>query len=155
MKFSKNSVSKSSKLSRLEVIININTVKYQAQVKHELHAAQSILIPFLRQLDTSNPFAAATGSFDPMSGMGSMDPSMLNNIDPAAMEKFKNIMAMDPIMQGMDPSMLGFDPNMMQQMMGGNDSYPAIDPTLIEQVEEYSSDPEALKQRLSNMMIHH
>jgi len=60
-------------------------MKYQSQVRHELEACQRIIMPFMRQLSSGNPFAAAMGGFDPMGGMGNIDPSMLANIDPAAM----------------------------------------------------------------------
>jgi hypothetical protein len=124
-------------------------VKYQSQVRNELEACQRIIMPLMRQLNSNNPFAAAMGGFDPMGGMGGIDPSMLANMDPAAMENIMNMMGMDPSMlQGFDPSMMqGFDPNMMQQMMGGmggmggEHGHPAIDPLLMQQVGEYTSDP--------------
>ena len=113
--------------------------KYQAEVRHELQSAQNILTPFLQQLD-SNPFGAMAG-FDPNM---MMDPSMLGNLDPAAMENFMNMMGMDPSMlEGMDPSLLGFDPNMMGHMMGGGmplgnpleSHQQPIDPVLMQQID--------------------
>ena len=98
------------------------------------------------------------GGFDP--NMMGMDPSMLGNLDPAAMENFMNMMGMDASMlEGFDPSLLGFDPNMMGAMMGGGmpmgnpfeGHQQVIDPTLMQQVDD---DPEAQRKRM-NMMMHH
>lgn len=131
--------------------------KYQMEVRHDLQSAQNVLAPFLRQLDGgANPFAAMAG-FDP----SMIDPAMMGNLDPAAMENFMNMMGMDPSMlEGMDPSLLGFDPNMMGMMGGmptGNPfegQHQAIDPTLMQQINEYSDDPEALQQRMARLMMH-
>lgn len=129
-------------------------VKYQAEVRAELQSAQAVLTPFMRQLDGANPFASM--GFDP-SMMGGMDPSMMGNIDAAGLENFMEMMGMDPSMlQGMDPSMFGMDPNAMAGMMGGlgGVSPHVIDPTLMQQVGDYTDEPEAVKHRMSNLMMH-
>lgn len=92
-------------------------------MKSELQAGEQVALQFMRQLDSGgNPLSAMMG-MDP-SAMG-INPSMFDNIDPAAMQNFMDMMGFDPSMlQSMDPNLMGFDPSMMQQMMGAMGGVP-------------------------------